>query len=263
MRVNVDNFVRAETAFQFDRCVVAGKARLERHERFDPLASDVAISSSNSTAPGMSVGSSSTMMLRNVGSWSRTGAIFLRYKAAVVTIATPSPIATRCRMGSGRNALNNGANTLRALSVPSTAAYNSGTHPTRLNTRSPGPIPNGRRALAKRLVRRASSAYVTSCCPCLVRQRRATWSPRPCATCRSTASYAMFNPSSGSPSSQPRASLQLNGAPYSGRLGSTRRSAGSLRMTGSSENPPRSPVYTWQMSQAAVSDHLNGATFSP
>ncbi len=60
-------------------------------------------------------------MCCSVGISSRTDAIFLRYSAVVVTMATPPPMTTRCLTGSGPNALNSGANTLRAFSVPSTA----------------------------------------------------------------------------------------------------------------------------------------------
>ncbi len=156
---------------------------------------------------------STRMTCCSVGISARTGAIFLRYSAFDVTIAAPPPITTRCLIGSGPNALNSGAKTLRALSVPSTATYNCGTRPMRLKTRSPGAMPMLRNAFAKALVRRCRSAYVTSVSPpCLPKQRSATRSPRPATTCRSTASYAMLNPPPGNPSSHCSADSQVKSA---------------------------------------------------
>ncbi len=115
--------------------------------------------SARTIAPGMPAWSSSvSRTCSSVGSSSRTGAIFLRYRALLVTTARASPIAMRCRTGSGPKALKSGAKILRALKVPRMAAYSGGTRPIRLNTVWPGSMSRRASPLANWLELRARSA---------------------------------------------------------------------------------------------------------
>ena len=71
-----------------------------------------------------------------------------------------SPIAIRCRIGSGPKAENRVQATARRFSVPSTADVQFGIRPRSTNTRSPATTPTSVSTLANRLVSAWRSAYV-------------------------------------------------------------------------------------------------------
>ena len=75
-----------------------------------------------------------------------------------MTSTRAPPICRRCWTGSGPNAENSGAKTLRFLSVPIAEVYSSRIRPQNANTRSPFTTPRPLNTFAKRLLRALSSA---------------------------------------------------------------------------------------------------------
>ena len=123
---------------------------------------------------------------------------------------------SRSRMGSGPKEENSGEKTAVHFSVPSAATYCSRCRPSRDITRSPLPMPSPTRTLAKRLVASRSCSYVVSLtAPPSATIRSATAPPRPSATCRSTASWAMLSPRPpGRPASSRAGGVPTEGTAY-------------------------------------------------
>jgi len=90
--------------------------------------------------------------------WLRAGATLRAYNGAVVTSARPPPRFIRVAIGSGPKAENSGDTTTPAFSAPRAATYSAGMRGASKNRRSPRSIPSAVIALAKRLLRRCSSA---------------------------------------------------------------------------------------------------------